>query len=87
MVARLIPELQGFIPELVESGASPLLVWILSTVVAVWPDMTYFTVTTQVTYSIAIPVSYVWSATLYAIGYLVILLATGSWIFQRRDFI
>jgi ABC-type transport system involved in multi-copper enzyme maturation permease subunit len=63
------------------------LLWILETVVAVWPDMTYFTVTTQVTYGMGVPSEYVGHATLYAAGYLLVLLATGSWIFQRRDFI
>jgi len=87
VVARLIPELQAFLPELVEDGTGPVLIGILTTVVNVWPDMTYFTVTTQVTYGLGVPFEYVWNATLYAAGYLLILLSTGSWIFQRRDFI
>lgn len=83
LVANLIQELEGYIPGV----EAPFTRLIFQTVVTVMPDFNLLRITTQLTYDIEVPWSYVLQATAYGWAYLVTFLAAGVLIFQRRDFI
>jgi Cu-processing system permease protein len=56
-------------------------------VVQVAPDLSLFTLSTQMTYGFPVDPGYVVSATLYGLSYAAVALLTGLLIFRRRDFI
>lgn len=83
LVGSLLQELERYLPQ-IEQPTTHL---ILSGVVRGLPDLNLFTLTTQVTYGIEVPWSYVAQASLYAGGWIAAFLIAGLLIFQRRDFI
>jgi ABC-type transport system involved in multi-copper enzyme maturation permease subunit len=50
------------------------------------PNMAMFDVKNAVVHAQAVPAGYVLVATLYALAYIVVLVAAGAWVFSRRDF-
>lgn len=82
LVGRLIQELAGYLPRL-EGFVHTL----LSGVVAVTPDFSVLTLSTQIVHRIPVTWEYGVHATLYGVGYVVIFLVGGAAIFNRRDFI
>ncbi|TVQ97224.1 MAG: hypothetical protein EA398_14735 [Deltaproteobacteria bacterium] len=83
LVGNLLQELERYLPQIEE----PVAHTILSGVVRGLPDLNLFTLTTQVTYGIEVPWTYVGQALLYAGAWGAAFLLTGLLIFQRRDFI
>lgn len=83
LVANLIQELEGYLPGVEAPGAHA----ILKGVVLVMPDFNLLRITTQLTYEIDVPWSYVAQSSAYALAYAAAFLTAGVLIFQRRDFI
>jgi ABC-type transport system involved in multi-copper enzyme maturation permease subunit len=60
---------------------------VMTVVDAVAPALYVFNLSTQVTYDLHIPMSYIWSAFLYGASYSAVVLLLGMTIFARRDFV
>ena len=56
-------------------------------IVAIAPDFSLLSLTTQIAYEIPVQPIYVVQATLYAVSYGAFFMVAGSLIFSRRDFI
>lgn len=83
LVGRLVPELEAYLPKI----ESPAAVMLSRAILTIAPDLQLFTLSTQINYGIAVPFSYLASATSYGLIYTAIFLLIGVLIFERRDFI
>lgn len=83
LIGRLVQELAAFLDKVEEPAARHL----LQGIVALAPDLNFFTLTTQLTYGYPVSLAYFASATFYGLGYILIAMAAAVFIFRRRDFI
>jgi ABC-type transport system involved in multi-copper enzyme maturation permease subunit len=83
MVGRLVQELIQSIPDIEAAGTRKL----VSLLTAVCPDLSLFTLQTQLSLGISVPMEYVLHVTTYGLGYAIVALIGGAFLFQRRDFI
>lgn len=83
LIGRLVQELAGFLDKVEEPVARQL----LQGVVALAPDLNFFTLTTQLTYGYPVTLAYVGAVTLYGLGYIAVSMGAAVVIFRRRDFI
>jgi ABC-type transport system involved in multi-copper enzyme maturation permease subunit len=83
MVGGLIQNLQGYVTQI----ESAFQAQVARFFVAVSPDLSFFSLTTQLTYEIPVTGTYLYHAAFYGLGYAALLLVAGSLIFARRDFI
>jgi len=83
LIGRSVQELEIFLPR-IEAGPTRVAAEL---VVTLSPDLSLFTLTTQITHHIAVPAAYVAHATSYGLSYVALFLVTGALIFHRRDFI
>jgi hypothetical protein len=83
LIGRLVQELAAFVDKVDEPAARHLLRWI----VALAPDLNFFTITTQLTYGYPVGLAYFGAATLYGLGYIAVAMGGAIIIFRRRDFI
>lgn len=83
LVGRLVQELIQSIPD-IESALSRRLVTLLT---AICPDLSLFTLQTQLSLGISVPAEFVLHVTTYGLGYALVALIGGAYLFQRRDFI
>lgn len=83
VVGGLIQNLAAHLPNL-EVGFGRSLARFF---VAISPDLSLFSLTTQLTYSIPVTKAYVLHAAVYGLSYACFFLVAGSLIFSRRDFV
>lgn len=83
LVGRLVQELIQSIPD-IESAFSRRFVTMLT---AICPDLSLFTLQTQLSLGISVPAAFVVHVTTYGLGYSLVALIGGAYLFQRRDFI
>jgi ABC-type transport system involved in multi-copper enzyme maturation permease subunit len=83
LIGRLVQELAAFLGKVEEPAARHL----LQGIVALAPDLNFFTITTQLTYGYPVGLAYFGSVTLYGLGYITVAMGAAIFIFRRRDFI
>ena len=83
LIGRLVQELAAFVEKVDEPAARHL----LRGIVALAPDLNFFTITTQLTYGYPVGLAYFGAATLYGLGYIAVAMGAAIIIFRRRDFI
>jgi ABC-type transport system involved in multi-copper enzyme maturation permease subunit len=83
LVGRMLQELESYLPS-IESAFSRRF---LGALTQLFPDLSLFGLTTQLSANVAVPLSYVWNATVYGFSYIALFLLAGVFIFRRRDFI
>ena len=88
MVGRLL----GYVEELLAARKGlfvdhPELRPFGDTILRVFPDLGVFDISDQVLFSIDVPAVYMVGATGYAVAWIVLFIALGTLLFQRRDFI
>jgi ABC-type transport system involved in multi-copper enzyme maturation permease subunit len=83
LIGRLVQELAAVVDKVDEPAARHL----LRGIVALAPDLNFFTITTQLTYGYPVGLAYFGAATLYGLGYIAVAMGAAIIIFRRRDFI
>ena len=83
LACRLLPNLGRFL----ENADPSVSKTVLDLVFSALPDLSFFTMTTQISYGIPVPNSHVLSVVIYGLSFILVLVIGGAFLFQRRDFI